>query len=163
MLSAIEEDDTMAELKVGDTAPDFETVNEDGEQVSLKDLRGKRVVLYFYPKDNTSGCTAQACAFRDSYPQIEGANAVVLGVSPDSAKSHQGFKSKFDLPFPLLIDQDHAIAEKYDVWREKSMYGRKYMGILRSHFVIDEQGKLADVQYNVKATESASKAAASLA
>jgi peroxiredoxin Q/BCP len=138
-------------------------VNENGEEVSLKALRGKRVVLYFYPKDNTSGCTAQACAFRDSYPRIEGANAVVLGVSPDSAKSHQGFKSKFELPFPLLIDQDHAIAEKYGVWREKSMYGRKYMGILRSHFVIDEQGKLVDVQYNVKATESAAKAVAALA
>ena len=153
----------MAELKVGDQAPDFDTINEAGEQVSLKELRGKRVVLYFYPKDNTSGCTAQACAFRDSYPQIESANAVVLGVSPDSAKSHQNFKSKFELPFPLLIDQDHAIAENYDVWREKSMYGRKYMGILRSHFVIDEEGKLADVQYNVKATDSAPKAVASLA
>ena len=153
----------MAELKIGDTAPDFETVDETGEKVSLKDLRGKRVVLYFYPKDNTSGCTAQACAFRDSYPQVEGANAVVLGVSPDSAKSHQNFKTKYELPFPLLIDQEHEIAQKYDVWREKSMYGRKYMGILRSHFVIDEEGKLADVQYNVKATESASKAVASLA
>ena len=152
----------MAELKPGQQAPDLETVNENGEEVSLKALRGKRVVLYFYPKDNTSGCTAQACAFRDSYPQIEDANAVVLGVSPDSAKSHQNFKSKFELPFPLLIDQDHAIAEKYGVWREKSMYGRKYMGILRSHFVIDEQGKLVDVQYNVKATESAPRAVASL-
>ncbi len=153
----------MAELKVGDQAPDFDTVNEAGEKVSLKELRGKRVVLYFYPKDNTSGCTAQACAFRDSYALIENANAVVLGVSPDSAKSHQNFKSKFELPFPLLIDQDHAVAEKYDVWREKSMYGRKYMGILRSHFVIDEEGNLADVQYNVKATDSAPKAVASLA
>lgn len=152
----------MAELKAGDPAPDFETVNQAGEKVGLKDLRGKRVVLYFYPKDNTSGCTAQACAFRDSYPQIEDANAVVLGVSPDSAKSHQNFKTKFELPFPLLIDQDHAIAEKYDVWREKSMYGRKYMGILRSHFVIDEQGKIVDAQYNVKATDSAPKAVASL-
>ena len=152
----------MSELKAGDAAPDFETVNENGDPVRLKDLRGKRVVLYFYPKDNTSGCTTQACAFRDSYPQLEDVNAVVLGVSPDSAKSHQNFKSKFELPFPLLIDQDHAIAEKYDVWREKSMYGRKYMGILRSHFVIDEQGKLIDVQYNVKAPESASKALAAL-
>jgi peroxiredoxin Q/BCP len=152
----------VTELKTGDPAPDFETVNENGDKVSLKALRGKRVVLYFYPKDNTTGCTAQACAFRDAYPRIEDKNAVVLGVSPDSAKSHQSFKSKFSLPFPLLIDQDHKIAEAYGVWREKSMYGRKYMGILRSHFVIDEQGKLADVQYNVKATDSATKALASL-
>jgi peroxiredoxin Q/BCP len=152
----------VSELKAGQPAPDFETVNENGDKVSLKALRGKRVVLYFYPKDNTTGCTAQACAFRDAYPQIEDKNAVVLGVSPDSAKSHQSFKSKFNLPFPLLIDQDHKIAEAYGVWREKSMYGRKYMGILRSHFVIDEQGKLADVQYNVKATDSASKALSSL-
>ena len=152
----------MSELKAGDSAPDFETVNENGDKVSLKALRGKRVVLYFYPKDNTTGCTAQACAFRDAYPSIEDKNAVVLGASPDSAKSHQSFKSKFSLPFPLLIDQDHKIAEAYGVWREKSMYGRKYMGILRSHFVIDEQGKLADVQYNVKATDSAPKALASL-
>ncbi|HWC31468.1 MAG TPA: thioredoxin-dependent thiol peroxidase [Dehalococcoidia bacterium] len=152
----------MPDLKIGDAAPDFATVNENGDAVSLKGLRGKRVVLYFYPKDNTSGCTAQACAFRDAYPQIEDKNAVVLGVSPDSAKSHQSFKNKFELPFPLLIDGDHKIADAYGVWREKSMYGRKYMGILRSHFVIDEQGKLADVQYNVKATDSAPKALASL-
>jgi peroxiredoxin Q/BCP len=147
----------MAELKVGDQAPDFETVNDANEKVKLSDFRGRRVVIYFYPKDNTSGCTAQACAFRDSYPQIEEKNAVVLGVSPDSVKSHQGFKAKHNLPFPLLPDQDHKIAEVYGVWREKSMYGRKYMGILRSHFVIDEEGKIADVQYNVKATDSAPK------
>jgi peroxiredoxin Q/BCP len=153
----------MAELKAGDPAPDFETVDETGEKVSLKDLRGKRVVLYFYPKDNTTGCTAQACAFRDTFPQIESKNAVVLGVSPDTAKSHQGFKSKYGLPFPLLLDPDHKIAQAYDVWREKSMYGRKYMGMLRSHFVIDEQGKIIDAQYNVKASDSASRALKSLA
>jgi thioredoxin-dependent peroxiredoxin len=153
----------MAELKAGDPAPDFETVDETGEKVSLKDLRGKRVVLYFYPKDNTTGCTAQACAFRDSFPQIESKNAVVLGVSPDSARSHQGFKSKHGLPFPLLLDSDHEIAQAYDVWREKSMYGRRYMGMLRSHFVIDEQGKIIDAQYNVKASDSAAKALQSLA
>jgi thioredoxin-dependent peroxiredoxin len=153
----------MAELSAGDPAPDFETVDETGEKVSLKDLRGKRVVLYFYPKDNTTGCTAQACAFRDTFPQIEAKNAVVLGISPDTAKSHQGFKSKHGLPFPLLLDPDHKIAQAYDVWREKSMYGRKYMGMLRSHFVIDEQGKITDVQYNVKASDSAAKALKSLA
>jgi peroxiredoxin Q/BCP len=153
----------MAELSAGDPAPDFETVDETGERVSLKDLRGKPIVLYFYPKDNTTGCTAQACAFRDSFPQIESMDAVVLGVSPDTAKSHQGFKSKYGLPFPLLLDLDHKIAQAYDVWREKSMYGRKYMGMLRSHFVIDEQGKIIDAQYNVKASDSASRALKSLA
>ena len=152
----------MAELKAGDKAPDFDTVDDSGNKVSLAGLKGKRVVIYFYPKDNTPGCTPQACAFRDFYPQVEAKNAVVLGVSPDSAKSHQSFRSKFDLPFPLLIDQDHAIAEAFDVWREKSMYGRKYMGILRSHFVIDEQGKVVDAQYNVKATDSAKLAVGSL-
>ena len=145
----------MTEIKVGDQAPDFETVNDQNEKVKLSDFRGKKVVLYFYPKDNTAGCTTQACAFRDSYPQIAEKNAVVLGVSPDSAKSHTGFRSKFNLPFPLLVDSDHKIAEAYGVWREKSMYGRKYMGILRSHFVIDEDGKVVDVRYNVKAPESA--------
>ena len=152
----------MAELKVGDAAPDFEAVSDSGETIKLSDLRGKRVVLYFYPKDNTTGCTQQACAFRDSYSDVEAKNAVVLGVSPDSAKSHTNFKTKFDLPFPLLVDSDHAIAEKYDVWREKSMYGRKYMGILRSHFVIDEQGKIADAQVKVSPTESVERALAAL-
>ena len=144
----------MAEIKVGDTAPDFETVNDRSEKVRLSDLRGKRVVLYFYPKDDTPGCTAQACGFRDSYAQIEAKNAVVLGVSPDDVKSHQQFKSKFDLPFPLLIDTDHKIAEAYGVWSERSMYGRTFMGINRSHFVIDENGKVIDAQYGVKPAES---------
>ena len=152
----------MAELKVGDMAPDFDTVTDTGERVRLSDLRGKRVVLYFYPKDNTTGCTVQACAFRDSYPGITDKNAVVLGVSPDSAKSHQSFRNKFDLPFPLLLDPDKKIAGAYDVWREKSMYGRKYMGILRSHFVIDEQGRIADARYNVKAPQSAKLAMGAL-
>src|SRR5687768_14874189 len=153
----------MADLKVGDTAPDFKTINDQEELVSLKALRGKRVVLYFYPKDDTTGCTTQACGFRDNFPQFGEKNAVVLGVSPDSVKSHQKFRAKYDLPFPLLLDPEHKIAEKYDVWREKSMYGRKYMGIVRSHFVIDEQGKIADVQYNVKAADSAKLSMASLA
>jgi thioredoxin-dependent peroxiredoxin len=144
----------MPELKVGDLAPDFETVNDQNEKVKLSDFRGKKVVLYFYPKDNTPGCTQQACGFRDSYPQIQEKDAVVLGVSPDSAKSHTSFRSKFELPFPLLVDSDHKIAEAYGVWQEKSMYGRKYMGILRSHFVIDGNGKLVDARYNVKAKDS---------
>ena len=153
----------MTELKVGDQAPDFETVNDKGEPVKLSDFRGKRVVLYFYPKDNTSGCTTQACGFRDRYPTITEKNAVVLGVSPDSVSSHQKFRDKFSLPFPLLVDSEHKIAEAYDTWREKSMYGRKYMGILRSHFVIDENGRIVDAHYNVKASDSPAQAAQLLA
>src|SRR5688572_10001537 len=144
----------MAQIKAGDQAPDFETVDENGKPVKLSDFKGKKVVLYFYPKDNTTGCTAQACGFRDSYPQIEAGDAVVLGVSPDSSKSHTNFKNKYELPFPLLVDSDHKIAEAYDVWQEKSMYGRKYMGVVRSHFVIDEQGKVIEARYNVKPAES---------
>ena len=144
----------MAQLKVGEAAPEFETLNDKNEAVKLSDFRGKKVVLYFYPKDDTPGCTAQACGFRDSYPQFEAKNAVVLGVSPDDVASHQQFKSKFDLPFPLLIDPDHKIAEAYGVWGERSMYGRTFMGVNRSHFVIDEQGKVIDAQYGVKPTDS---------
>jgi peroxiredoxin Q/BCP len=152
----------MAELHVGDPAPDFEALDDKGQTVRLSDFRGRRVVIYFYPKDNTPGCTTQACGFRDQYPAITEKNAVVLGVSPDSAASHTKFIDKFGLPFPLLVDRDHALAEAFDVWREKSMYGRKYMGILRSHFVIDEEGRLADVQYDVKAAASPTKALAAL-
>jgi len=152
----------MTELQVGDPAPDFEALDDKGRTVRLSDFRGKRVVIYFYPKDNTPGCTTQACGFRDEYPVITEKNAVVLGVSPDSAASHTKFIDKFGLPFPLLVDKDHALAEAFGVWREKSMYGRKYMGILRSHFVIDEDGRLADVQYDVKAAASPTKALAAL-
>jgi len=152
----------MTELHVGDPAPDFEALDDKGRTVRLSDFRGKRVVIYFYPKDNTPGCTTQACGFRDEYPVITEKNAVVLGVSPDSAASHTKFIDKFGLPFPLLVDKDHALAEAFGVWREKSMYGRKYMGILRSHFVIDEDGRLADVQYDVKAAASPTKALAAL-
>ncbi|MCB0042384.1 MAG: thioredoxin-dependent thiol peroxidase [Caldilinea sp.] len=152
----------MSALQVGDVAPDFTAVTDSGATVSLGDYRGRRVVLYFYPKDDTPGCTTQACGFRDNYPVIEEKNAVVLGVSPDSAKSHQKFKTKFDLPFTLLVDEDHAIAEAYGVWAEKSMYGKKYMGIERSHFVIDENGKIADAQVKVKPEDSVAKALAML-
>lgn len=124
----------------------------------MSDFRGRKVVLYFYPRDNTPGCTTQACSFRDAYPEIESQNAVVLGVSPDSANSHSKFKSKYGLPFPLLVDKDHQIAEKYGAWGEKSMLGKKYKGIIRSHFVIDEVGQIIDVQYNVSARDSAEKA-----
>lgn len=148
----------MANLQPGDMAPDFETIDDAGNQVKLSDYVGKKVVLYFYPKDDTSGCTKQACSFRDHYPEVEANNAVVLGVSPDDAASHERFKNKFALPFPLLVDEDHSIAEAYGVWGEKSMYGKKYMGIIRSHFVIDESGKIMDANYNVNATKSAEKA-----
>ena len=140
--------------KIGDSAPDFEALTDTGERVKLADYRGQRVVLYFYPKDDTSGCTKQACGFRDDYPVIEERNAVVLGVSPDSVASHQKFKAKYDLPFTLLVDQDHALAELYGVWGEKSMYGRKYMGVIRSHFVIDEAGKIIDARVKVKPADS---------
>ena len=145
-------------LAVGDTAPDFEVLSDIGEPVKLSNFRGKKVILYFYPKDDTPGCTTQSCAFRDSYPVIEEKNAVVLGVSPDGVKSHQKFKTKFDLPFILLADEQHLIAEAYGVWVEKSFMGKTYMGIARSHFVIDEMGKLIDAQVDVKADESAAKA-----
>ncbi len=142
------------ELKVGDIAPDFEALTDAGERVRLGDFRGQRVVLYFYPKDDTPGCTTQACGFRDNYPIIEESNAVVLGVSPDSQASHQKFKTKYDLPFTLLVDEDHAIAELYGVWGEKTMYGKTSMGILRSHFVIDEEGKIIDAHVKVKPEDS---------
>ncbi len=153
---------TEATLKAGDIAPDFELPSDAGAPVKLSDFRGKRVVLYFYPKDDTPGCTTQSCGFRDAYPQIEEKNAVVLGVSPDGVKSHQKFKTKFNLPFILLADEEHKVAEAYGVWGEKSMYGKTYMGIIRSHFVIDESGKIADAQVKVSPTDSVERALASL-
>ncbi len=152
----------MANLQAGANAPDFTATTDSGATLRLSDLRGKRVVLYFYPKDDTPGCTSQACGFRDNYPVIEEKNAVVLGVSPDGVKSHQKFKTKFNLPFTLVVDEDHAIAEAYGVWVEKSMYGKKYMGVERSHFVIDEQGVIVDAQVKVKPDDSVLKALAAL-
>jgi peroxiredoxin Q/BCP len=153
---------TEGNLKIGDTAPDFEATTDTGDTVKLSDYRGKRVVLYFYPKDDTPGCTTQSCGFRDAYPQIEEKNAVVLGVSPDGVKSHQKFKTKFNLPFTLIVDEDHRIADAYGVWGEKSNYGKTYMGIIRSHFVIDERGKIADTQIKVSPTDSVERAIAAL-
>jgi thioredoxin-dependent peroxiredoxin len=149
-------------FKVGDTAPDFELPSDTGETMKLSDFRGKRVILYFYPKDDTSGCTAQSCGFRDNYPAIEEKNAVVLGVSPDGVQSHQKFKTKYNLPFTLLVDADHTVSEAYGVWGEKSMYGKTYYGIIRSHFVIDEQGRIADAQVKVSPAESVEQAIAAL-
>ncbi len=141
-------------LQIGDTAPDFEALSDTGKTVRLSDFRGQRVVLYFYPKDNTPGCTAQACGFRDNYASVRKRKAVVIGVSPDGVASHQKFKTKQQLPFTLVVDADHAIAGAYGVWGEKSMYGKKYMGVVRSHFVIDETGMIADAQVKVSPTDS---------
>ena len=137
-------------LRAGDKAPDFTSIDDSGQKISLKDFRGKKVVLYFYPKDNTSGCTKEACDFRDNFKALQKQGAVLLGVSPDSEKSHTNFKSKFDLPFPLVVDEDKKISDAYGVWQQKSMYGRKYMGVVRTTFVIDEKGKITRVFEKVK-------------
>ncbi|WP_028457520.1 thioredoxin-dependent thiol peroxidase [Chloroflexus sp. Y-396-1] len=148
--------------QVGDLAPDFTLPNEAGELVSLSQFRGKRVILYFYPKDDTPGCTSQACGFRDSYPIITEKNAVVIGISPDSTKSHAKFKTKHNLPFILLADEQHSVAEMYGVWGEKSMMGKKYMGIIRSHFVIDESGRIVQAEIKVSPADSVKRALAAL-
>lgn len=137
-------------LKEGIKAPAFSLNADDGKTYSLKDFKGKTVILYFYPKDNTSGCTAEACDFRDNIKIFAKKNAVILGISKDSIKSHQNFKKKYSLPFALLSDENIEILEKYGVWKEKSMYGRKYMGIERSTFIIDEKGKIKKIYRNVK-------------
>jgi peroxiredoxin Q/BCP len=132
-------------LQEGSVAPDFTLSGDGGAEVTLSDYRGRKVVLYFYPKDDTPGCTTEACNFRDDYSQVLAAGAVVIGVSPDSAKSHDKFKLKFNLPFALLSDPEHRVAELYGVWGEKKMFGRTYMGIIRSTFVIDEVGRIVKV------------------
>ena len=137
-------------IEEGKPAPDFELQSDSGESVKLSDLRGKQVVLYFYPKDDTPGCTTQACGIRDAYGEFKRAGAVVLGVSPDDERSHLKFRKKFDLPFTLLADADHHVAEEYGVWAEKKYKGRTYMGIDRSTFVIDEDGNIKKVMHKVK-------------
>ena len=137
-------------MKVGQKAPDFTVVDDSGKTVKLSDFKGKKVVLYFYPKDDTPGCTKEACSFRDGIAEIRKQGAVVLGVSADSAESHQKFKKKFDLNFPLLADTEKKIIEDYGVWKEKSMYGKKYMGIERTTYIIDEKGKISHIFPKVK-------------
>ncbi|GAA4404567.1 thioredoxin-dependent thiol peroxidase [Nibrella viscosa] len=132
-------------LTIGDNAPDFETRDQNGQPIRLSDYRGKKVVLYFYPKDDTTGCTAQACSLRDNYDELRQAGYEVLGVSVDDEKSHQKFIGKYDLPFSLLADTNKEVVEAYGVWQEKSMYGRKYMGIVRTTFIIDENGIITDI------------------
>jgi thioredoxin-dependent peroxiredoxin len=137
-------------LAVGTQAPEFATTDQDGKMHALSDFQGKKVILYFYPKDNTSGCTKEACAFRDNFAQFRRLNVEILGVSIDSEKSHQAFVQKYDLPFTLLADTDKRLVEAYGAWGEKSMYGKKYMGTNRVTYVIDETGKIAAVFPKVK-------------
>jgi peroxiredoxin Q/BCP len=144
-------------LKEGTTAPAFKTTDANGETVSLKDLRGQKVVLYFYPKDDTPGCTKEACSFRDEFATFKKRGITVLGVSPDNEKSHKKFETKYKLPFTLLADTDHAIAESYGVWGEKKFMGRTYMGVQRSTFLIDEKGKIKKVFEKVKPEDHASE------
>jgi len=134
----------------GDPAPDFELRSETGEAVTLSSFRGKPVVLYFYPKDDTPGCTKEACGFRDAYGEFEERGAVVLGVSPDDEASHARFKKKYSLPFTLLADPEHEAAEAYGAWREKKNYGKTYWGVHRSTFVIDADGTIVRTMYSVK-------------
>jgi peroxiredoxin Q/BCP len=134
-------------------APDFSAPSTDGTTVSLASLAGKKVVLYFYPKDDTPGCTTEACNFRDSFSDFTAAGALLYGISPDDLKSHNKFIAKFNLPFPLLADPDHALAEAFGVWKEKSMYGKKYMGVERTTFLLDPHGRIAKIFPKVKVAD----------
>ncbi|WP_162339523.1 thioredoxin-dependent thiol peroxidase [Cyclobacterium salsum] len=140
-------------LEVGQKAPDFESKDQDDKPIRLSDFKGKKVVLYFYPKDNTPGCTTQACNLRDNYEALQHAGYVVLGISSDSGKSHKKFIEKHELPFPLIADEDKSVHEAYGTWVEKNMYGRKYMGTARTTFVIDEEGIIEDIITKVKTKE----------
>jgi peroxiredoxin Q/BCP len=140
----------MAQLKAGDKAPDFTLPVGSGGKLSLKDLKGKKVVLYFYPKDDTPGCTREACSFRDNISVLQKRGAVVIGVSTDSVESHGKFATKYKLPFTLVSDEEKELVKKYGVWQEKSMYGRKYMGTVRTTFLIDEKGIISHIFPKVK-------------
>jgi peroxiredoxin Q/BCP len=147
----------------GELAPDFTLTSDSGEPVTLSGFRGKKVILYFYPKDDTPGCTAQACAIRDSYDDFEQQGAVVLGVSPDEESSHVKFKEKYGLPFTLLADSEHEVADQYGVWGERKYMGKTYWGIERSTFLIDEEGRIAKVMRRVKPDTHAEQVLAALA
>jgi thioredoxin-dependent peroxiredoxin len=144
-------------IKEGTTAPAFKTTDADGETVNLKELKGQKVVLYFYPKDDTPGCTKEACSFRDAWAKFKKRGITVLGVSPDSEASHKKFETKYKLPFTLLADKDHVIADAYGVWGEKKFMGRTYMGVLRTTFLIDEKGKIKKVFEKVKPEDHANE------
>jgi thioredoxin-dependent peroxiredoxin len=151
----------MAQLKVGDKAPDFTLLDQNGNKVKLSSLRGKSVLVYFYPKADTPGCTAQACGLRDILGEI--GDAVVLGISPDPPARQAKFDQKYGLGFPLLADEDHAVAEAYGVWGEKKNYGKTYMGIIRSAFLVDEKGKLSEVWYKISPADTPKNLLAALA
>jgi thioredoxin-dependent peroxiredoxin len=148
---------------IGQPAPDFELLNQDNQPVKLSDFRGKKVVLFAYPKAGTPGCTTQACGFREEFPKLTAANVVVLGISADSPKDQLKWKQTENLPYDLLSDPDHAVLEAWGAWGEKSMYGKKYLGIIRSHWVIDEQGVVADEQLGISPKDSVEKAVAQAA
>ncbi len=140
-------------LEEGTIAPDFSLFDQQGNNHTLSDYRGTKVVLYFYPKDDTSGCTAEACSFRDDYSAYKKAGVEIIGVSPDSQKSHEKFVNKYELPFTLLADTEHKVCEAYGVWGKKKMYGKEYFGVLRTTFVIDEDGKIKKIFEKVKPNE----------
>lgn len=152
----------MAALEVGSPAPAFTLTDQHGKQVTLSDYQGKRAVVYFYPKADTPGCTKQSCALRDAMPDLKKLDAEVIGISPDTPEKQQRFDKKYDLGFPLLADEDHAVAEKWGVWAQKSLYGKKYMGIVRSAFVVDEQGKIVAAFYKVSPKDTVPKVSAAL-
>lgn len=144
-------------LKIGNKAPDFESINQNGDKVKLSDFIGKKVVLYFYPRDNTPGCTAQACNLKDNYNTLRQNGYTILGISKDSPKSHQKFINKFDLPFDLIADEDQSVHMKYGTWIEKSMYGKNYMGTARWTFLIDEKRNIENIIQKVKTKEHTSQ------
>jgi peroxiredoxin Q/BCP len=146
----------------GDLAPDFELLDQDGNPIKLSDFRGKKVILFAYPKADTPGCTTQACGFRDEFPRIDGVNAVVLGLSPDVPEDLKKWKEKKELPYTLLADPETKVLSAWGAWGEKALYGKKYMGVIRSHWVIDEKGYVIDEQLKVKPEESVQKAIAAL-
>jgi peroxiredoxin Q/BCP len=148
----------MAQLKAGDPAPPFELPDQDGNVVRLSDFEGRRVLVYFYPKADTTGCTAQSCSVRDARADFEGLDIAAVGISPDHPKAQKAFDAKYGLGFPLLADADHAVADAYGVWGEKSLYGRKYMGIIRSSFLIGEDGRILEAWYKVSPKDTVPKA-----
>jgi peroxiredoxin Q/BCP len=148
----------MAQLRPGDKAPHFELADQNGKKVKLSDFQGRKLLLYFYPKANTPGCTAQACSVRDAKDNLTDMGVAALGISPDKPQQQKKFDEKYDLAFPLLSDTDHAVADAYGVWGEKSMYGKKYEGIIRSSFLIDEEGKILQAWYKVSPKDTVPKA-----